>query len=190
MPLDFISTSIFGLTIITAHHYNDVSFSLRKYFQKDLYKEAGLPINFSEANIVTYKKGVLRGLHYQNVPSQGKLVFVAAGSAFIVAVDLREGSKTFGKYECFNLSGEQDRAVYIPELFAFGVLSLEKNTVFCYNCTGEYLPEKCGGIIWNDGELNIPWPVDALETPPTISKKDRNLPTFAQYREREICLNQ
>jgi dTDP-4-dehydrorhamnose 3,5-epimerase len=182
MLLDFISTSISSLTTIIAHHYNDGSFSLKKYFQNDFYRDAGLPVDFSEANIITYKKGVLRGLHYQNAPSQGKLAFVAAGSAFIAAVDLREISKTFGMYECFSLSAGQNKAVYIPELFAFGVLSLEENTVLCYNCTGEYLPEKCDGIIWNDRELNIPWPIDELDSPPVLSEKDKKLQSFYDYR--------
>lgn len=185
MPLEFIETGISGLTVITAHHYNDGFFSLKKYFQKDFYESAGLPVDFSDVNIIAYKKGVLRGLHYQKAPSQGKLVFVAAGSVFIAAVDLREDSKTFGKKECFNVSAVQNRAVYIPGLFALGVSALEENTVLCYNCTGEYLAENCGGILWNDKELNIPWPLGVLGTPPIISEKDRNLQTFAQYRERE-----
>jgi dTDP-4-dehydrorhamnose 3,5-epimerase len=182
MPLDFIDTSIAGLTKIIAHCYNDGSFSLKKYFQKDSCKNAGLQVNLSEANIVAYKKGVLRGLHYQDAPSQGKLVFAVAGSAFIVAVDLREMSKTYGKHECFNLSVEQNKAVYIPELFAFGVLSLEENTLLCYNCTGEYLPEKCGGIIWNDRELNISWPIDKLGSPLLLSEKDKKLQNFHEYQ--------
>jgi dTDP-4-dehydrorhamnose 3,5-epimerase len=182
MPLNFIGTSISGLTTIIAHYYNDGSFSLKKYFQKDSYKDTGLPVNLSEANIITYKKGVLRGLHYQNAPSQGKLVFAATGSAFIAAVDLREMSKTFGRHECFSLSAEQNKAVYIPELFAFGVLSLEENTMLCYNCTGEYLPENCDGIIWNDRELNIPWPIDKLDSSPVLSEKDKKLRSFYDYR--------
>jgi dTDP-4-dehydrorhamnose 3,5-epimerase len=180
MPLEFTETNIPGLIEITAHHYNDGFFSLKKYFQKDFYKNAGLPVDFSEANIITYKKGVLRGLHYQNTPSQGKLIFVVSGSAFIAAVDLREMSRTFGGLECFNFSAGQNRGVYIPELFAFGVLSLEENTVLCYNCTGEYLPEKCDGIIWNDRKLNIPWPIDGLGFPPLLSEKDKKLRNFSE----------
>jgi dTDP-4-dehydrorhamnose 3,5-epimerase len=127
----------------------------------------------------------LRGLHYQNVPSQERLVFIAMGSVFIVAVDLRKTSRTFGRHECFNLSAGQDKAVYIPGLFALGVLSLEENTVLCYNCTGDYLPEKCGGIIWNDRELNIPWPIDKLDSPLLLSEKDRKLQNFFDFQMKK-----
>jgi dTDP-4-dehydrorhamnose 3,5-epimerase len=184
MALEFIETGISGLTVIKAHCYNDGSFSLKKFFQKGLYEKAGLPADFSEANIVAYKKGTLRGLHYQKAPSQGKLVFVLTGSVFIAAVDLREGSKTFGGNECFNLSLAQDRALYVPGLFALGVLALEENTALCYNCTGEYLPEKCGGLIWNDPDLNISWPVSEIGFPPALSAKDEKLQSFYAYRAK------
>jgi dTDP-4-dehydrorhamnose 3,5-epimerase len=111
------------------------------------------------------------------------LICVITGSTFIVALDLRKNSNTFGKYECFTLP-TNDNAVYISELFALGVLSLE-DSVVGYNCTDKYIPENCGGIIWNDAELNIPWPINPR---PVLSEKDKNLQTFNVYIENRMMI--
>jgi dTDP-4-dehydrorhamnose 3,5-epimerase len=181
MPIDIVETNIPDLAIIIPHQYDDGTFYLTKYFQKDVFDDAGLPIDFSEANIVAYKKGTLRGLHYQEKPSQGKLICVVRGSVFVTALDLRENSKTFGRYECFTLFSKLNKAIYIPELFAIGILAL-KDAVVSYNCTGKYIPENCGGITWSDAELNIPWPLDKLGGPVRITEKDGILQTFGEYR--------
>jgi dTDP-4-dehydrorhamnose 3,5-epimerase len=182
MPINFINTNIFGLTIISIHRYDDASFSLRKFFQKDIFDKAGLPSDFREANIISYRKGTLRGLHYQKNPSQGKLIYIISGILFITALDLREKSETFGKCGNFTFAVEQNNAIYIPENFATGVLSLADNTVISYNCTGEYMPDRCGGIIWNDRELSIPWPLDNLDCPILLTEKDKKLSDFHGYK--------
>jgi dTDP-4-dehydrorhamnose 3,5-epimerase len=184
MALGFITTNIPGLTIITTHQYDDGLFSINKYFQKEAFEKAGLPNNFTESNIISYKKGTLRGLHYQKKPSQGKLIYVISGSIFITALDVREGSETFGRYECFTLTSKQNDAIFIPEYFALGILSLAENTMISFDCTGEYLPDKCGGIIWNDNVLNIQWPVDDLDSPILLTEKDKKLQSFSEYKHR------
>jgi dTDP-4-dehydrorhamnose 3,5-epimerase len=182
MAINFINTSISGLIVISTHRYDDSFFSLKKFFQKNVFDKFGLPSDFREANIISYKKGTLRGLHYQENPSQGKLIYIISGMLFVIALDLRKGSETFGKYENFTFTPEQNNAVYIPEDFATGILSLDDNTIISYNCTGEYMPGKCGGIIWDDRELDISWPIDKLSSPPLLSKKDKELQNFYEYQ--------
>jgi dTDP-4-dehydrorhamnose 3,5-epimerase len=182
MSINCINTSIPDLTVINTHRHDDSFFSLKKFFQKTVFDEFGLSSDFREANIISYKKGTLRGLHYQKNPSQGKLIYIISGVLFVIALDLRKGSKTFGKYESFTFTAGQSNAVYIPENFATGILSLDDNTIISYNCTGEYMPDKCGGIIWHDQELNISWPIDKLDSPLLVSKKDKALQNFYEYQ--------
>jgi dTDP-4-dehydrorhamnose 3,5-epimerase len=182
MAFSFFETDISDLVIIIPHQFRDKRGCYTKYFEKDEYKQRGLPIEFSEASEIVSCKGTLRGLHYQNNPSQGKLIHVVTGALFDVSVDLRKDSATFGKYEYFILRGNENKVIYVPEYFAHGFLVLEDNTIFSYQCTGKYIPENCGGIIWNDKELNIPWPFDAIGIPIKISEKDRSLQTFEQYK--------
>jgi dTDP-4-dehydrorhamnose 3,5-epimerase len=185
MSINFNKTNIFGLIIINAHQYDDDFFSLKKFFQKDVFEKINMPTDFREASIISYKRGTLRGLHYQKNPSQGKLIYIISGVLFVVALDLREESERFGQYEKTTLVSEQSNAVYIPENFATGILSLTDNTIISYNCTGEYIPENCGGILWNDPELNIPWPIDKLDSPVLLSEKDKKLQTFYEYQVKK-----
>jgi dTDP-4-dehydrorhamnose 3,5-epimerase len=103
---------------------------------------------------------------------------------FDVALDLRKASNTFGRYECFCLTQDNNKAIYMPGDFAHGCLALEDNTVFCEQFTGEYVPEKSGRILWNDKELNIPWPIEKINDQLIISEKERNAQTFEQYRNK------
>jgi dTDP-4-dehydrorhamnose 3,5-epimerase len=188
MPLEFKETTIAGLMLILTHQVVDKRGYFLKYFEKQTFFEKGLPIDFSDLCEIMSVKGTLRGMHYQSNPSQGRLVQVVSGSIFNVALDLREKSRTFGNYEYLNLT--KGMAVFVPENFANGLLALEDNTITTCHFTGTYIAENCGGILWNDKELNIPWPVDTLGTPLNISEKDRNLQTFEQYRRKATCLNQ
>jgi dTDP-4-dehydrorhamnose 3,5-epimerase len=184
MPLVFSEAhNISGLTLIIPHHINDERGVFCKYFEKEVFKENGIVADFSESNVIkSGKKGTLRGLHYQNSPSQDRLLYVIAGSIFYVTLDLREGgSDTFGKYEYFYLSEDQPKAIYSPGNFAYGLLSLADNTIVSYQSDGRYMPENCGGILWNDSTLNIPWPIETLNAPLIISEKDRNWATFEQH---------
>jgi dTDP-4-dehydrorhamnose 3,5-epimerase len=183
MPISIFRTGFQGLTLINTHHFNerDGDFSLTKYYNKTDFERYGLPCNYTENNVISYKKGTLRGLHYQNQPSQAKLIYVISGSIFLVALDLSRGSTSFGRHQSWIFSSDENKAIFLPELFGVGILALQ-DTIISFNCTGEYIPEKCGGIIWNDKELNIQWPLDNVKSPIFLSEKDKELQTFKEYR--------
>ena len=130
---------------------------METYNQQDM-EENGLHIVFVQDNQSSSGKGVLRGLHYQKHHPQGKLVRVIRGSVFDVAVDLRQNSKTFGKWYGIVLSEENKKQFYIPEGFAHGYLVLSDWAEFLYKCTDFYHPGDDGGLVWNDPEIGIVWP--------------------------------
>ena len=106
-----------------------------------------------------------------------------SGVLFDVALDLREGSPTFGEYHAELLKAEDQKVIFIPEGFAHGFIALTDNTIFSYQCSGEYVPNACGGIRWDDPDLNIPWPLKEYGVDKVIAtEKDKNWPTFAEYK--------
>ena len=169
-------TPIKDLVIIEPKVFGDErGFFLETYNQKS-FEELGLTMNFVQDNHSKSKKGVLRGLHFQTKHTQGKLVCVIKGSVYDVAVDLRKGSKTFGKWYAVKLSSENKLMFYIPEGFAHGFLTLEDETEFTYKCTDLYAPEYDSGILWNDETINIDWKFEEFGINPdelTISEKDK-----------------
>ena len=138
-------------------HGDERGYFMETYNQKDM-EEAGLNMNFVQDNQSCSTKGVLRGLHFQLKYPQGKLVRVVKGSVFDVAVDLRKGSKTFGKWYGVELTEENKKQFYIPEGFAHGFLVLSDIAEFCYKCTDFYHPNDEGGLAWNDPKIGIKWP--------------------------------
>lgn len=142
------------------------------------FKEAGLDLNFVQDNQSKSKKGVLRGLHFQYTKPQGKLVRVLKGVVFDVAVDLRNNSPTYGKWESIILSEENKKQFFIPEGFAHGFLVLSEDAEFTYKCTEFYDPEDEGGISWNDPSIAIDWPVDNIEI--ILSEKDKKWKTLKE----------
>lgn len=123
-------------------------------------KEKGLDMVFVQDNQSKSKRGVLRGLHFQIEHPQGKLVRVIRGRVFDVAVDLRPGSVTYGKWHGVELSEENKKQFYVPEGFAHGFLVLSEEAEFCYKCTDFYHPGDEGGIAWNDSAIGIEWPIE------------------------------
>lgn len=147
-----------GLYIIKPAVYGDSrGYFMETYNQKDM-EEAGLTMKFVQDNQSSSCKGVLRGLHFQKEFPQGKLVRVIKGQVFDVAVDLRSGSKTYGKWFGVELTEENKKQFYIPEGFAHGFLVLSENAEFCYKCTDFYRPGDEGGLAWNDPDIGIEWP--------------------------------
>ena len=137
--------------------------------------DAGIKGNFVQDNHSCSAKGILRGLHYQNPPfAQGKLVRVVRGEIFDVVVDIRKGLPTWGKWVGVILSEEDKNIVYVPEAFAHGFCVLSKVAEVIYKTTNVYSAESEAGIIWNDSDLNIEWPVKE----PILSEKDKNLPSL------------
>jgi dTDP-4-dehydrorhamnose 3,5-epimerase len=185
MPIQLFKTNIYGLTLVSPYTFNDERGCIKKYFEEETFEKGNLSFRFSESIIIMSHFGVLRGLHYQMSPSQSRLVSILKGIVFAVTVDLRCDSKSFGKYETFYLSDNDNKAIYIPENFAFGALTLYEDTLLSYQCSGKYIYENNNGIVWNDKILSIPWPIDKLNGfPIIISKKDKELQSFDEFNSR------
>lgn len=185
MAFTFFKTGIPGLQIIQPHMFHDDRGVYRKNYEKCIFAEHGITCDFTESSDIFSKKGALRGLHYQAVESQAKLIHVIQGKLFDVAVDLRIDSPTFGKYAAEILEAHNEKSMFIPEGFAHGFIALEDDTIFSYQCSGRYIPEACGGILWNDPALGIPWPLKEYGIEQIIATdKDRTWPTFEEYKGR------
>lgn len=182
MAFSFKEAEIKGVWEIIPHMYPDDRGLYKKNFEKEIFAEKGIDANFTEASDLYTEKGALRGLHYQTEQSQAKLVRVITGKVFDVAIDLRKNSETFGKPYTKLLDAEENVSVYIPAGFAHGFIALEKNTIFSYFCTGQYIPEACGGILWNSPELELLWPLKEYGIEEVImTEKDRSWPTLEEY---------
>ena len=165
-------TGLKGVLILEPDVFPDERGFFLETFNSARYQDAGICVNFVQDNVSFSKKGVLRGLHFQHPQSQGKLVQVLSGQVFDVAVDIRIGSPTFGQWESFELSDANHRQIYIPPGFAHGYCVISETAIFSYKCTDFYNPATEGGIIWNDPELNIDWPIRE----PILSPKDAGYP--------------
>jgi dTDP-4-dehydrorhamnose 3,5-epimerase len=177
-----IETPIKNLLIIETKIFkDDRGFFIESYNLRD-FANLGINVNFVQDNHSMSKKGVLRGLHFQLQHPQGKLVRAISGKVFDVAVDLRINSSTFGKWYGVELSEDNGLQFCIPPGFAHGFITLEDNTHFFYKCTEFYYPNDELGIIWNDPELNIQWPIHQVDKV-IISDKDRKLPSFNEMKE-------
>lgn len=183
MPFTFHKTAIEGLQIIEPHMFSDGRGVYLKYYEKNSFEKNGIICNFTESSDIYSRKGALRGLHYQEVDSQAKLIHVMRGVLFDVALDLRRDSLTFGQYHAELMDSGQHKAIFIPGGFAHGFIALMEDTVFSYQCSGKYIPTSCGGIRWDDPDLDIPWPLDEYGIKEIIAtEKDRSWPSFAEYR--------
>ena len=174
---NFIKTEVEGLYIIEPTVFgDDRGFFLETYHKEDFHA-AGLTMEFIQDNHSKSTKGVLRGLHFQIKHPQGKLVRVTKGEVYDVAVDLRKGSPTYGKWAGVYLAEENKKMYYVPEGFAHGFLVLSDEAEFEYKCTDFYHPEDESGILWNDESLHIDWPVDRVGVI-LLSSKDKTLGRF------------
>ncbi|MBU3101551.1 dTDP-4-dehydrorhamnose 3,5-epimerase [Clostridium frigoriphilum] len=169
---NFIETKIDGVYVIEPKVFGDNRGYFMETYNKNDFFEAGLKMEFVQDNESKSKKGVLRGLHFQTKHTQGKLVRVTKGQVFDVAVDLRKGSATFGKWEGVILTDENKKQFYVPEGFAHGFLVLSDVAVFNYKCTDYYAPEYDSGVLWNDEDIAIKWPLDGIEEI-LLSDKDK-----------------
>jgi dTDP-4-dehydrorhamnose 3,5-epimerase len=168
----FIETPIKDLYVIEPTVYGDERGFFMETYNYNEFKEAGLDMVFVQDNHSKSKQGVLRGLHFQKEHPQGKLVRVIKGEVFDVAVDIRKDSETYGKWHGLILSEENKRQFYVPEGFAHGFLVLSDEAEFVYKCTDFYHPEDEGGIIWNDANININWPIENVGDI-SLSEKDK-----------------
>lgn len=172
-------TCIKDMIIIQPKVFEDSRGYFMETYNENEFNEIGLNMYFVQDNQSKSIKGVLRGLHYQTKFPQGKLIRVIQGTVFDVGVDLRKNSPTYGKWAGIILSGENKKMFYVPEGFAHGFLVLSDETVFNYKCTNLYHPEYDSGIIYNDNDINIQWPLESISDL-ILSEKDKNLRTLKQ----------
>ena len=172
MPIRFSETTLSGVTIVEPQVFRDNRGFFWETFHHRKYAEAGIDRAFVQDNHSHSSRGTVRGLHYQIKHAQGKLVYVVLGEIFDVAVDIRRGSPTFGKWFGIILSEENKKQLYIPEGFAHGFCVLSETADIMYKCTDFYSPEDEGGLFWADPVLGIDWPVKE----PIMSEKDLRNP--------------
>jgi len=171
-----------GLYIIEPTVHGDSrGYFMETYNQNEMH-HAGLSMVFVQDNQSLSKKGVLRGLHYQKHFPQGKLVRVIRGAVYDVAVDLRKDSPTFTQWYGVELTAENKKQFYIPEGFAHGFAVLSDEAEFCYKVTDFWHPNDEGGLLWNDPDIGVEWPLDGIGTP-LLSDKDQVNPTFRELQK-------
>lgn len=181
-----VETPIEGLFVIEPTVFGDArGFFMETYAKRDFDAMAGCPVDFVQDNHSKSRRGVLRGLHFQTQHAQGKLIRVVAGAVYDVAVDLRAGSPTYGRWHGVELSAENKRQFYVPAGFAHGFLTLEDDTEFLYKCTDYYYPEFDGGVRWNDPQIGVDWRLAEYGFDPSgegllLSAKDRVQPLLAE----------
>lgn len=181
MPFVFEKLPIFGAYKIKPHIFCDNRGAYKKIYSKDDFYSHNIFDIFNESSDLISQKGSIRGLHYQQNYSQAKLIHVIKGSLYDAFVDLRKDSPTYLKHFEIRLSAEDNIVIFIPEGCAHGFMALEDDTIFSYQCSGKYDPCSCGGIIWNDPDLNIGWP---LKEGLIITEKDKNWPTLNEFLNR------
>ncbi len=177
MEIKVESTPIKDLLVITHQAFEDSRGFFMEVFRKDIFQEAGLPTEFVQLNHSKSTKGVLRGLHFQWDPPMGKMMRVTLGSAFLVAVDIRKGSPTLGKWWGTEVSAENKKQVWAPAGFARGFCVLSDFAEIQYLCTGTYNQKGESGIYWNDPDIGIEWPLSS----PLISQKDQEAQKLSQW---------
>jgi dTDP-4-dehydrorhamnose 3,5-epimerase len=173
------STDLPGVVIIEPDVYRDRRGFFLETYHAEKYQEAGIPGLFIQDNHSHSVRGTVRGLHAQRRRPQGKLIRVLQGEIFDVAVDIRRGSPTFRRWVARTLSAENFQQMYVPPGFAHGFCVLSKTADVAYKCTALYDPGDEFGVLWNDPEIGIPWPVRE----PLLSEKDRTAPALAELMD-------
>ncbi len=178
MAFHRVETGIEGLFIVKPDVFGDHRGYFKETYNAEAFAAIGLNTAFAQDNLSFSGKGILRGLHFQAPPhAQGKLVSVLAGEVLDVAVDIRRGSPTYGQHYAIRLSGDNHLMFYVPPGFAHGFQVLSETCYFAYKCTQGYNKAAEGGLMWNDPDLGIDWPL----ADPVISDKDRDYVPFAQF---------
>jgi dTDP-4-dehydrorhamnose 3,5-epimerase len=179
--LKITKTNLSGVLIFEPDVFEDGRGQFLETWSKLRYEQGGINLEFVQDNVSYSCKGTLRGLHFQHPHSQGKLVQVLVGEVFDAVVDIRVGSPTFGGSFSITLSGEDHKQMYVPPGYAHGFCVLSENAVFSYKCTDYYESSCEGGILWNDPDLGIKWPIEN----PLLSEKDAS---YCQLKDIDSSL--
>ncbi len=185
MQIKIESEHLNGLVVIKPEVFEDDRGFFMEVFRKDQFKELGLPTEFVQDNHSRSAKGVVRGLHFQWEPPMGKLMRVTQGEAFLVAVDIRKGSPSLGQWYGEAISKKNKKQIWAPSGFARGFCVLSDFAEIQYKCTGIYSNLAESGILWNDPEIGIKWPVEN----PILSEKDKVAQTLTQWLKTEDSNN-
>ena len=180
MPFTVVSKHLNGVVVLKPQVFQDERGFFLEVFRADLFKGLGLPYEFVQENHSGSSRNVVRGLHFQWDPPMGKLMRVTVGSAFLVAVDIRKGSPTLGKWFGIDVSADNKLIVWAPAGFARGFAALSEYAEVQYLVTGIYNHNGESGILWNDPEIGIKWPVKN----PILSEKDRNAQTLSEWLKK------
>jgi len=181
MKITVTKTALEGVVLIdTKYFQDDRGFFIESWHQRD-FADAGLTMTFVQEGHSRSARGVLRGLHYQDMTApMGKLVRCTVGSILDVAVDLRVGSPTFGKWVGVELTADNKRQIYVPEGFAHGFQALSEVVEVQYKQTGFYTPSSEGSVAWNDPDIGVEWPI----AEPTLSDRDKRANSLKAYQEK------
>jgi dTDP-4-dehydrorhamnose 3,5-epimerase len=171
------TTPLAGLLLVKPDVFGDERGFFQETWNLRRYTEAGLDRYFVQDNLSLSRKGILRGLHFQNPGPQGKLVFVLQGEVFDVAVDVRTDSPTFGQWHGVTLSADNHHQLFVPEGFAHGFCVTSETALFAYKCTDFYNPKAEFSLLWNDPDIGIEWPI----TKPELSEKDKNGQPLSEF---------
>lgn len=170
------ATSLPGVLLVAPRVFGDERGYFFETYQAERYASAGIPLTFVQDNISLSRRGVLRGLHLQHPHDQGKLVWAVQGEVVDVAVDVRVGSPTFGEWVAATLNDTNHHQLYIPPGFAHGFCVTSETALFGYKCTDLYHPDNELGVLFNDPDLGIPWPIER----PEVNQRDQGNPRLAQ----------
>lgn len=181
--MQFERLQLNGAYLITGFFAGDSRGGFEKIFEKDIYHKAGIDFSLNETFVSYSCKNVIRGLHFQTNNPQAKIVTVLSGRVWDVIVDIRKDSPTFGKWIGEILSCDNHKAFYVPKGFAHGFVALEDNTIMLYQCQEPYDKETDTGILYNDPELGIKWPIDIENS--IHSERDLKLMSLAEYMAME-----
>ena len=184
--MNIIETPLPGVVVIEPSVFCDNRGFFLESYREDFLREAGIIERFVQDNQSRSRRGTLRGLHYQLTKPQGKLVRVTRGTVFDVIVDIRRGSPTFGNWYGTTLDDKSMRMIYVPPDFAHGFLVLSEIADFFYKCTNYYHPQSEQGILWNDPEIGIQWPLTEVE----LSDKDKENPLLCSQAVDRLPLFQ
>ena len=176
--MNVVETALPGVLIIEPKAFGDHRGFFLETFQVERYRDAGITLPFVQDNHSRSQRGVLRGLHFQKTRPQGKLVSVSRGAVYDVAVDIDPASATYGQFVGVELNDDNHRQLWIPPGYAHGFCVLSEVADYQYKCTDFYFPADEGGLLWNDPDVGIPWPI----TEPQLSAKDANNPRLRDLK--------